>query len=271
MQLIDFSQFEPFNALRHKMRATLENNFSFDNGTTLLSESELSQLHTTGIKVTNDELSFYDDGTITYKNQRVILHIRDVHQYRENLNLPKFHISDCITLDTMWKKNRSERYVVSHNETGFFLLQIIIDSNIETKNTKLKVCQNCLKKLKWKNFSSKNINKNDIVEKFSIKEFFKVYPKSIISYKPKHKTDTAPLNNYSKDWHDISSKMKAKHNYTCQKCNTIIPPDKSYQSHCIQVHHKDGQKNNNSLKNLEVLCYNCHSKEAYHSHMKPLM
>lgn len=31
----------------------------------------------------------------------------------------------------------------------------------------------------------------------------------------------------------------------------------------LQVHHKDRNKNNNSIKNLQILCPNCHSEEHF--------
>ncbi len=42
----------------------------------------------------------------------------------------------------------------------------------------------------------------------------------------------------------------------CERC--------SYENyHILQVHHKDRNRNNNSINNLELICPNCHCEEHY--------
>ena len=43
----------------------------------------------------------------------------------------------------------------------------------------------------------------------------------------------------------------------CEKCNIV-----EWQGIeiCFELHHKDGNKKNNELENLEILCPNCHSQ-----------
>lgn len=63
---------------------------------------------------------------------------------------------------------------------------------------------------------------------------------------------------YTKDWHEISTKYKEKHNYTCENCGITItdPFDRQY----IHVHHINGDKTFNDESNLKCLCIDCHSK-----------
>lgn len=42
----------------------------------------------------------------------------------------------------------------------------------------------------------------------------------------------------------------------CERCEFNIPE-------ILQVHHKDRDRNNNTLENLELICPNCHCKEHY--------
>lgn len=43
----------------------------------------------------------------------------------------------------------------------------------------------------------------------------------------------------------------------CEKCGNIIWNDMPIP---LEVHHKDGNKENNQLDNLEILCPNCHAQ-----------
>lgn len=62
---------------------------------------------------------------------------------------------------------------------------------------------------------------------------------------------------YVHGWEQISRSYREKHNYTCERCGLKIddPLDRRF----IHVHHKDGNKANNSESNLECLCIDCHA------------
>jgi hypothetical protein len=46
---------------------------------------------------------------------------------------------------------------------------------------------------------------------------------------------------------------------TCEKCGYN-------KTEILQVHHKDKNRNNNDLNNLELICPNCHSEKHYLDH-----
>jgi len=58
------------------------------------------------------------------------------------------------------------------------------------------------------------------------------------------------------DYRDIVFKIHGKQR-KCERCN--------YDNHiaAIVVHHKDRNRSNNDISNLEVLCANCHAIEHY--------
>lgn len=62
---------------------------------------------------------------------------------------------------------------------------------------------------------------------------------------------------YVHGWEQISRAFREKKNYTCQRCGIHIedPLDRRF----LHVHHKDGNKANNSDNNLECLCIDCHA------------
>lgn len=63
---------------------------------------------------------------------------------------------------------------------------------------------------------------------------------------------------YSRDWVFISKKYKKYRNYICEECGLGCCITKYY----LHVHHINGNKLNNSWRNLKVLCRKCHRE--YH-------
>ena len=102
MKLPDFFNFEPLNLIKEKMGVP-RNVYGvltvlIDPGR--LTEEELKKLTSSdGIDISPDELSILPDGTLAYKNSRVLLYIRDMERYE-----PRFHLANCSTLQEMRTK-----------------------------------------------------------------------------------------------------------------------------------------------------------------------
>lgn len=74
-----------------------------------------------------------------------------------------------------------------------------------------------------------------------------------------------------KDWskytkvESLKKHLKLLRNNTCEKCKLdrwngeMIP---------LEVHHKDGDRTNNELSNLELLCCNCHAQTDFYRNKK---
>ncbi|PJE05552.1 MULTISPECIES: HNH endonuclease signature motif containing protein [Legionella] len=268
VKLVDFFNFAPLNKLRHSMVAELVQEFKFDTGISLLEDDFIKMLDGDGIEIESlEEIDFRGDKTLGYKGQRVLIYIRDVHSFREEIRMPKFHISTCDTLVTMWKKRRSERYVLYRKENGIFPVNIFKAGKADIRHEKLNVCRNCLTNLNWNNYTQKRHARDSLVSEFSIAKFFEIFPKSLLSVKPTYDADNAPLNDYTANWNEISKDAKRKAGYRCE--NTICRIDLTGRhSQYLHVHHIDGQRNNNKKHNLKVLCVKCHAHEPDHGHMK---
>lgn len=271
MKLPDFTKDAQLNTLRQLMGAPL-GEFTPATNRDVLTADEIEALTKQGIDVSLDEVHALPDGTLAYKNSRVILYIRDVAYYRDGNqpNLPRFHVADCRTLETMRANNRFERYVVATRDDGLFSLNIIPPNEwsggVRSVTEQLPVCQNCLTKLRWDGFAHgmDKLTRRDIVDRFSIAQFFGVYGKTLVTKAPLHDAKTAPLNTYSVDFSALGDRIKTEREYRCDGCGINLTNYRKF----LHAHHKDGQKNNTRAENITVLCVACHAEQFNHSHIK---
>jgi hypothetical protein len=270
MKLTDFRNFELLNSLKERMGIPRD---VFGDLTVLvdagrLSELELEKLTSQdGLEISIDDLRVLDDGTLAYKNSRVLLYIRDVAVYGGHESQPRFHVSNCSTLITMREKKRfSTRYVVSTRTDGQFNLNFI-DGNVSRSSLhRLMVCQNCLGHLGFNGFLQfwGKTKRAAAVQSFALEDFFVQFPRSLHVENPKYNSDNAPLNTYGDDFSEISLKTKSAAKWICQKCGFDLSSKKEF----LHTHHKNGAKFDNNPINLSVLCYGCHADEPDHQHMK---
>lgn len=61
---------------------------------------------------------------------------------------------------------------------------------------------------------------------------------------------------YTDDWEEVSKRVREQYGYQCQKCDIELH---KHQNLC-HVHHVNGVKSDNSQRNLQVLCADCHRK-----------
>ncbi len=271
MKLPDFYKFEPLNRLRNQMGIADDHYGSFspkvDNSR--LTVEELDRLTGDGIDVYFKELTILknENDTFGYKGNRVLLYIRDVHLYRDEEREPRYHLCNCATLVNMTQNGRFERYVISTKSNGHFLINLIRDNRVmSSEHRRLRVCQNCLDKLSLNGFSRRmrQSKKERIVAEFTPDEFFRIYPRSLHAVKPKHDSDTAPLNDYPTDFPAISESLRRENGYRCEKCGNNF----SHRRQDLHVHHVNGVRWDNERQNLKILCVACHAKEPQHSHMR---
>ncbi|MDE0243707.1 MAG: HNH endonuclease signature motif containing protein [Candidatus Kaiserbacteria bacterium] len=153
----------------------------------------------------------------------------------------KFHFMYCETLEKMDKKGTFPKYAAKHD------LQDPYFDSLSGKKEMLDVCKNCLNAFSAK---TKSFNKN--VNSFNVKEFFDTY-----GWQDLPQPTGIRHGDYTPDWSDIARKKKESVGWACEKCGKSCLSDRQ----SLQVHHKDGVKNNNLSDNLIALCYLCHKKE----------
>jgi len=273
MKLPDFTEFEPLNDVRRMMGAKL-GTFIPAKNSPYLTPDEIERLARSGIEIPLDQVRVLDDGTLAYKDSRVVLYIRDVAQNGRDVlteeNMPRFHISECRKLQEMRSIQRFERYVVATRDDGRFELNIKLRSsqNYHQITEQLRVCQFCLGKIGWEAFDyqmprSKRI---EMVRKFTLYDFFKKYGKTFIIKTPPYTAANAPLNDYTSDFKEVADRIKDQRGYRCDKCGRDLSKSKKD----LHAHHSNGIRYDNRPSNMRILCIGCHGDEPLHGHMKVL-
>lgn len=271
MKLPNFYEYAPLNSVKAKMGIppNVYGSLTVLVDVGRLSELELEKLTSpNGLDISADELTILHDGTLSYKNSRIILYIRDVHDYGNRGEPPKFHLANCKTLQHMREQKRFERYVVSTRTDGRFSLNVISGRVSKTELYDLSVCQNCLNFLRFNDFEL-NWQKGrrlEFVKAFKINNFFDRYPRSLHQQIPKYDSDNAPLDTYSDDFETISREVKNDSGWRCQRCDVDLSAQDRKQ--WLHTHHINGLKHDNRRENLEALCIACHAKEPNHGHLK---
>lgn len=231
-----------------------------------LSEREviLRQLKNEGIEIDVKQVETTPEGLFTFHGENIVIYIKDKTTFFDENELPKFHFSECATINGSKKTQRYERYFASSRTTGDFPIDRKEGTQIITQSYPLLVCQHCLKKLKkinaklyWK------YSKYSDLSHFNLESFFKDC-NSLIYDKPNKIASNTPQTGYTDDWSEISRKYKERCGYRCEKCGV----DLSKHQNLLDTHHISGNKQNNSDSNLKALCKLCHAEEPQHQHYR---
>ncbi len=272
MQLPNFLIDADLLDLRHRMRADILGDLRLKARGDTLTEAELEKLSGVGIDVEWDQVRVLPDGTLAYKQTRVVLYIRDIHLYGQQSEpdrMPKYHVADCRTLKDMRAQGRSNRYVIATRTDGLFSVNLLRAEQLRrSRDEALVVCQNCLAGLNFDGFrfGLEQVQKRRIVSDFSLPRFFKVYPHSLLQRSDHDEDVTAPLNEYSRDFPEIAAKLKDQRGLRCEDCGILLA--KHGERRFLHVHHVNGMRYDNAISNLRLLCFGCHVEQPNHGHMR---
>jgi hypothetical protein len=275
MKLPNFLDWAELNALRLRMGALELGDVRLTPDPNRLTEAELERLVHGGLDVSGNDVRVLPDGTLAYKDSRVLVYIRDVSSYKQARDdgLPRFHLANCDTLQQMRRDNRYERYVVAARQDGLFEVNFIEQGRaVRSSPERLRVCQNCLGMLAFDGFRrdmSKAARERKVAQ-FRLEDFFKKYPRALFLQTPANRSDSGPLNVYPADFEELSKRIKDERGWRCEGsgCGVVLS-DRSLRRY-LHLHHANGLKYDSRPENLILLCLVCHAEEPLHSHMKRL-
>lgn len=279
MKLPDFEKSAELNQLRRLIGAESFGNFRLIADPNRLTEKELEELVNGGLDVKSlDDVRVLPDGTLAYKDSRILLYIRDIANYRGTgagaaQVLPKFHFANCETLVMMRDAKRFGRYVVAARQDGRFEVHIIENNRVARSSAeRLNVCQNCLDHIGYDGFN-RNLSgetRSKKVKSFRLEEFFQKFPRVLPLEQPLHRSDTAPINLYPEAFDKLSTEIKEERGYRCEGEGCGIDLSSVELRKYLHLHHINGQKWDSKPENLTLRCIACHANEPGHAHMTGL-
>lgn len=220
-----------------------------------------------GIKLRDLKKVESTNNLLSYQGRQILLYIQDQGNsikkvLEDGSQGRKFHIADCKTLKNMKTKGRFERYVITNNPNGEFVVfgtDWHTGQNIEGY-AQLQVCQNCLEALNYKD--AQHRQKREIAQNFNIQEFFSTYS-SFFPNLPTRYAGEAAQESYTPDWPQVAGRYKASKDFTCESCGVNLESHKPL----LHGHHRNGVKGDNRESNLVALCAACHREQPHHGHM----
>lgn len=174
------------------------------------------------------------DGTLVYRNQRVLVYVRDS-------DLP-FHVANCERIRAMRANRHDTRYVVSAEPAP--------------PGERRRVCHDCLDELQYEGDANT----------FTVERFYNLWPREL---REEHASQTVLLDDFGGDFGQHAAEAMALANFRCTKCG--IDLSAAHLRRFLHVHHKEVVKFDNPLSELVVLCIGCHAHQSGHGLMRALL
>ena len=187
MNLIDFTEFEPFNCLRERIGTDKLGYFELFDPAFHLTGAERSQLDSPGVLQAVDAIKVLPDSTLALKNSRVLAYIPNESWYRQRRECPSYRLAWCAELESIRQEHLNEELVLTTRLSGDYeLMKLRGEGELTLVNHGFVVCKQCLHKLRYKDFDLYRNRKRGYSQKvlsdFRLQEFYKIYQQYPLSF-----------------------------------------------------------------------------------------
>lgn len=185
-------------------------------------------------------MEFTDEGIFLFdpidgSKQKIFLYKRNYHL--RSYGKPRFHIRKCQTIQSFIDSGMF-RIEYRRANTDEVMVCDMDDNNKDKKIKDLPLCKNCLR-MATEGYD--NMTTSDFVE--ILKEANEASEDDVLD-------NEVDIFGYTKNWEQISKVYRETHNYTCERCGIHI--DNPFDQHYIHVHHRNGNKVDNRIRNDTV-------------------
>ena len=172
--------------------------------------------------------------------RQVFMYKRDYHLYR--YGSPRYHICRCDTIRSFITSGGFREHYRYANTDEVTVLNMDNGYREETVND-LELCGYCA-----------NMLGNEYG--MPLESFVEIL-KEAGEANPDEEAKEVDIFGYVRNWEMISDAKRELANYTCEVCG--YQAEDIFDRRFIHVHHRDGDKLNNRMENLQCLCIHCHA------------
>lgn len=185
MNLIDFTEFEPFNSLRERIGTDKLGYFEVFDPSIHLTGAERSQPDSPGVLQAVDAIKVLPDSTLALKNSRALAYIPNENWYRQRREYPSYHLAWCAELESIRQEHPNEELMLTTRlSDDFELMKLRGEGELSMDNHGFVVCKQCLPKLRYKDFDlyRKRGYSQKVLSDFRLQEFYKIYQQYPLSF-----------------------------------------------------------------------------------------
>ncbi len=188
MELLDFTEFEPFNDLRARMGTEKLGYFELFDPAIHLTGSERSELESVGILLRPSQIKVLPDKTLAIKNSRVLAYNPDENWYRSHREYPTFHVALCSQLEEIRQQlPDSELLVTTRLSDDYDLVKLRPGGAVSVVSHGFVVCKHCLHTLRYKDYDEYRNRRRGysqrVLSEFNLQEFYRFYRQYPLSFR----------------------------------------------------------------------------------------
>jgi len=193
MELLDFTEFEAFNALRAKMGTDRLGYFELFDPAQHLTGEERSRLESPGLLMSPAAIKVLPDKTLAVKNSRALAYIPSENWFRERREYPAYHVAMCAELEELKREQpEQEVMVTTRMAEDYELMKMRSGGDFSLVAHGFVVCKHCLHALRFKDFDLYRNRKRGYSQKvlgdFALKEFYRIYQQYPLSFRANRDT-----------------------------------------------------------------------------------